>query len=77
MRKLVPELELACDRTLIVRWSWPEHGIGRSFDIRAVDCGVDLPDPFGPCLGAASTLAVGCCFTIDTTFSVQYGVLKV
>ena len=77
MHKLVPELELACDRTLIVRRSWPEHRTGRSFEIRAAICGVNLLAPFRPFLGATSTLAVGFRFVIGATFSVQYGVLKV
>jgi len=77
MRELVPELELACDRTLIVRWSWPEHGIGGGFYIGAADYGVNLSVPCGPLLGATSTRAVGSCFAIGTTFSVQYSILKV
>jgi len=77
MRELVPELGLACDRTFMVRGGWPEHRIGGSFGIGAAGCGVNLPASSRPFLGVSSTLALGFCFAICATFSVQYGVLKV
>ena len=77
MRELVTELWLACDRILIVGGGCLGHGVGRRLGNRTTDGNANPTVSFRPFLGGSWTLELGFCFAIDTTFSVQYGILEV
>lgn len=77
MRELAAEIGLACDRILIVKWSWLDCGVGGSFDTGTASCCIKLPASFWPFLDVSCALELRFCFAIDATFSVQYSVLKV
>lgn len=78
MLESVTEPGLACDRILIIRWSWLDHGAGRSFDIGAAGYGIfDLPASVWSFLGVTYASELRPYFSIKTTLSVQHSILEV